>query len=282
VPAPFASDLVDWFKSLRITNLSLDDLRPILDDLGVIDLPSLMYVHQEKLLSRDTLVQAKIKVAQAGLFIAAVTKVCVCVARIPTCPLILSSSQLVNTTPPSGVIPSTLPPPTASATTAQPPQDPPDIFILLRFAEALEEAKALKAALAACGANVFLCAVDPGASINKAIITALESSRLVVILATRTYGKETGFPCSTYEELEYIVGHKKPFFLVKMCDEYQEPHAKFHLPVTTMHYLGQPQTPQERTCVPPQLLVEIMQKLSTVPGRRLSTSASSTFVPHSG
>ncbi len=185
--------------------------------------------------------------------------------------------QLGNATPPIAVVP-------ASATTAPSPPDPPDIFISLRFAEALDEAKALKAALTACGANVFLCAVDPGDAIDQAIITALGSCRLVVILATRTYGKATGFPCSTHEELKYIIGHKKPFFLVKMCEEYEEEYAKFHLPVTTMHYLWQPQTPQERSRAPPQLVEDIMQKLSTVPGRRGLSAASgpAKFVPHSG
>jgi hypothetical protein len=75
VPAPFASDLADWFKSLHITNLSLDDLRPVLDDLGVADLPALAYAYREKAFTRDSLVQAKIKFAQAGLFIDAVSKV---------------------------------------------------------------------------------------------------------------------------------------------------------------------------------------------------------------
>jgi hypothetical protein len=69
------------------------------------------------------------------------------------------------------------------------------------------------------------------------------------------------------------VGHRKPYFLVKMCDEYEEEYAKFHLPVTTMHYPWQPATAAERTRVPPQLVTDIISKLGTIPERSRPVSA---------
>jgi hypothetical protein len=186
------------------------------------------------------------------------------------------SPQLVPASSSSSTVDSSSPTKPSPTSAPNSPQDFPDIFISLRFVEALEEAKALKTALTVFGLNVFLCAVDPGDAIDQAIITALENCRLVVIMATRTYGRATGFPCSTHEELKYIVGHKKPFFLVKMCDEYEEAYAKFNLPVQTMHFPWQPATAAERNRVPPQLVVDIINKLGTIPERNRPVSASSS------
>jgi hypothetical protein len=77
-PAPteeLAKDLLDWFASLRIANLTLDTVRPVFTDLGVSDLDSLTYVYQEGLISRDSLGKAGIKAAPAGLFLSAIARV---------------------------------------------------------------------------------------------------------------------------------------------------------------------------------------------------------------
>lgn len=136
-----------------------------------------------------------------------------------------------------------------------------DIFISLRFAEAMEEAKALKQKLEKRKIRVFLCAVPEGESLADAIIMALHMSSLVLILGTPTYGQKTSSPFSTYHELNYIVDNKKPMFLVKMCDEFLEPYAKFHLPSAISYYPWRPMTLAERQDVPEELIDRVLTRL---------------------
>lgn len=135
-----------------------------------------------------------------------------------------------------------------------------DAFISLRFAEAMEEAKALKVQLEKRHLRVFLCAVPEGESLADAIIGALHASSLVVILGTATYGQKTASSFSTYHELNYIVDNKKPMFLVKMCEEFVEPFAKFHLPSAIAYYPWRPMTPVERQNIPPELVERIVTR----------------------
>eukprot|EP00730_Choanoeca_flexa_P006685 TRINITY_DN12203_c2_g4_i2.p1 TRINITY_DN12203_c2_g4~~TRINITY_DN12203_c2_g4_i2.p1 ORF type:complete len:294 (+),score=43.58 TRINITY_DN12203_c2_g4_i2:140-1021(+) len=60
----------------------------------------------------------------------------------------------------------------------------PDIFISLRFGEALPAAEALKAKLQAKGVSVFLCAVAAGGDLVDEIVENIDACRLVVILGT--------------------------------------------------------------------------------------------------
>ena len=128
-----------------------------------------------------------------------------------------------------------------------------DIFLSLRFSEALPEAESLKVALVARGLTVFLAAVQSGDSIVKEVSTNLVHCKLVVILGTRTYGKETTSSCSTFEELQYVMSKRKPFFLIKMCDEFEEVKAQFHL-VGDIAF--EPWRPTEKNPEPPHELVE--------------------------
>lgn len=134
-----------------------------------------------------------------------------------------------------------------------------DMFLSLRFAEAMEEAKALKKALEERNLRVFLCAVPEGESLEDAIIGALHVSSLVVILGTRTYGLKTASPFSTHNELRYIID-KKPYFLVKMCDEFLVPKAQFHFSSAISYYPWQPKTPEERRNVPGDLVDRIVAR----------------------
>lgn len=128
-----------------------------------------------------------------------------------------------------------------------------DIFISLRFLEAKTHGLALQQALERLGLTVFLCNVEPGGDIAAAVIAALTTCKLAVILGTETYGKNTGVGYSTVEELRYIIQEKKPFFLVKMCDQFTEPEARFRLPDSLAYYPWQPRSAAE---LPPADLVQ--------------------------
>lgn len=111
-----------------------------------------------------------------------------------------------------------------------------DIFISFRVSEAEREARALKRALERWDLRVFLCDVRTGNDAGRAIIQALSECRMVVVLGTRTYGKQTKASYSTYQELRYIMEERKPFFLIKMCNAFTEHAARFHLTGTTQHH----------------------------------------------
>lgn len=140
-----------------------------------------------------------------------------------------------------------------------------DIFISLRFAEALEEAKALTTALQTVGCSVFLCAVPEGDSLLEIVSRALSNSTLAVILGTRTYGQKNSQALfNTFQELTFILEQKKPFFLVKMCEKFSEPHTQLLLSTAISHYPWLPKTEAERRSVPPQLVLNILTKLSNI------------------
>ncbi len=67
------------------------------------------------------------------------------------------------------------------------------IFISLRFSEAMPEAIALKEELERSGVSAFLCAVPEGDDIASAIINAIDQCRLVVVMGTLTCVAPTGF-----------------------------------------------------------------------------------------
>lgn len=128
----------------------------------------------------------------------------------------------------------------------------------------MEEAKALKVELEKRQLRVFLCSVPEGESLADAIIGALHAGCLVVILGTATYGQKTASPFSTYQELTYIIDKKKPMFLVKMCKEFLEPYAQFHLPSTISFYRWLPATLAERQTVPTDLVDRVMARFLQV------------------
>jgi hypothetical protein len=133
------------------------------------------------------------------------------------------------------------------------------IFLSLRFDEATNEAKFLKAELEQRGVACFLCDVSPGGSIRDTIVKGLSTCDLVVILGTRTYGKDTGVAFCTKNELDFIIDRKKPFFLIKMCDVFEEDVTCFHLPSHISHHRWDPGTP-----APLGLIESIVKKLSII------------------
>jgi hypothetical protein len=140
------------------------------------------------------------------------------------------------------------------------------IFISLRFAEAGREANALKNALEARGISTFLCAVLPGVDISSEIAEALHGCQLAIIMGTKTYGKNTGVGFSTFEELRYIYEQKKPFFLVKMCDRFEEHQTVFRLGNSVSYLEWLPPRP-----MPGDLISKIVERLASVAGGFSST-----------
>jgi hypothetical protein len=133
------------------------------------------------------------------------------------------------------------------------------IFISLRFAEARPEAEALKRALEKRGISTFLCAVQSGEDIKREIVKALHGCQLAIIMGTRTYGKDTGAKFSTFEELRFIINELKPFFLVKMCDRFDEAETRFSLGDSVMYFQWLPDHP-----IPEDLVPEIVEKLASI------------------
>jgi hypothetical protein len=109
-------------------------------------------------------------------------------------------------------------------------------FIPIRFDEASEEATALKQVLAAAGVPSFQCAVEVGGDVEKEVVKYISSAPLVIIMGTKTCGKETKASFSTCQELRFVVERNIPIFLIKMCDDFEEPFAQFHLPMTISHF----------------------------------------------
>lgn len=135
--------------------------------------------------------------------------------------------------------------------------------------EAADEGLQLKEALEARGLNIFICDQFAGSNLMDIIYSALDAATLVVILASITYGRRTSSGFSTYEELyalwakqpsprptprpthsaaellvmwwsratcsQYTLDEGKPFYLIKMCERWSEPHVRGQLGARTMY-----------------------------------------------
>lgn len=115
------------------------------------------------------------------------------------------------------------------------PNYPPDVFLSVRFGEAMQEATALKQSLEARGICTFLCNETPGADLLSAISSAIDKCRLAVMLASKTYGRATNELFDTRTELSFIISEKKPFYLIKMCERWEEATTRMVLGATTMY-----------------------------------------------
>ena len=136
-----------------------------------------------------------------------------------------------------------------------------DIFISLRFGEALRQAQMLKAALEEAGLSCFLCSVTEGDSIVSAVAENLVDAKLVVVLGTATYGQKTASSYSTYQEMAYFMEEKKPFFLIKMCDQFEEKMTRFFFNTTVSYYSWME---KDQEAVPKALVARIKEKLNSV------------------
>ncbi len=138
-----------------------------------------------------------------------------------------------------------------------------DVFLSLRFSEAMDEAVALQTALQDRGLSVFLCDVAPGGDIAQTVIRTLSNCKMAVILGTKTYGQKTKSGFSNFEELRHIINEQKDYFLIKMCDRFEEEETRFRLPPDISYYLWKP-VGAARKQVPGDLVEQIVKKHSGV------------------
>jgi hypothetical protein len=140
-------------------------------------------------------------------------------------------------------------------------EDAPDIFISLRFCEASAAGEILKAKLEARGLSVFLCSVDAGGDLFDEIVGNIDRCRLVVILGTKTYGKDTGVGFCTADELKFIVSEKKAIYLVKMCERFDEALTRFSLGNHVAFHEWMPTGDIQQRSIPEALVDAIVKKL---------------------
>lgn len=134
------------------------------------------------------------------------------------------------------------------------------IFISYRFVESRNEARVLKDALEANGISTYLCdKVLSGKNIKDEIVSALSDCQLVIIMGSLTYGRNTGAKFSTHEELNFIIHESKPYFLIKMCDRFEEVDTRFQIPGFISYVQWLPGTPIPDTVVP-----DIIQRLASI------------------
>ena len=90
------------------------------------------------------------------------------------------------------------------------------MFISFRFKESEKEAIALKGALEARGHRTFVSNETAGSDLQEAIATAIDQSKVQVLLATKSYGTKTNQQYSTYQEMNYALDNSP--FLIKMTE----------------------------------------------------------------
>ena len=145
------------------------------------------------------------------------------------------------------------------------------IFISLRFGESLKEATELKYHLEKKGYSCFLCDIPNGEDIKEEIIFQLAGCRLAIVMGTLTYGVKTAATFGTAEEMEFIIDRKKPFFMIKMCDDFQEARTIFNFPGKIMYDYWKP-----GSALPSSLISNIEKKLHSLSIEPASVVASSS------
>lgn len=136
-----------------------------------------------------------------------------------------------------------------------------DVFISLRFSEAEQEAKMLQQALNNRGKKTFICDVGPGGNLIDSIIEALTESKLTIIMGTKTYGQQGTTKFSSKQELSFIMQEDKPFYLIKMCERFEDAKTRFYLNEDVSYQLWEPGTP-----MPDNLVTNIEKRLTELEG----------------
>ena len=75
-------------------------------------------------------------------------------------------------------------------------------------------------------------------------------------MGSHSYGAKTNGLFDTCSEMNFIVSERKPYYLVKMCDEWMEPHVRMTLGANIMFkrwHSGEP--------MPLGIVEEILTKL---------------------
>jgi hypothetical protein len=123
------------------------------------------------------------------------------------------------------------------------------VFISFRLSEAGSAAEHLKAALSLRNVTAFVAHVDSSGNIAEDVSAALLDCELFVILGTANFGEETDVQFSTFNELRMARQEMKPLFLIKMCDDFRVPMARFWLPESMPYVVWEPCTDVPREVV---------------------------------
>mmetsp|Transcript_3286 Transcript_3286/g.6423 ORF Transcript_3286/g.6423 Transcript_3286/m.6423 type:complete len:90 (+) Transcript_3286:89-358(+) len=78
---------------------------------------------------------------------------------------------------------------------------------------------------------------------------------MIIIMGTEDYGCPGTVNFSTKEELVFILQEKKPFFLIKMCERFEDSKTRFQLPDDTSYVPWTPGKP-----VPDDLIGKMLDK----------------------
>ena len=120
-----------------------------------------------------------------------------------------------------------------------------DIFFSMRFnsQELKEAAQLVQRELIGRGINAVIIDTEQSQNIETTVIRTLEQAKLVLIFGSKDYGVDTKTLYCSFKELEYTILHDKPFFLIKMCQQFDDATTRNRLPaslLTTQWNLGQP------------------------------------------
>lgn len=98
-----------------------------------------------------------------------------------------------------------------------------------------------------------------GTNILKAVVDGIVGCSLAILMGSADYGTPGTVKFSTNEELNFILGEDKPYFLIKRCDKFESEYTRFRLPESIKYFewkLG--------TELPITLLDEIELRLKSV------------------
>lgn len=149
------------------------------------------------------------------------------------------------------------------------PQQSVDVLLSLRFNATgpKKEAEQVKRALVERRINAVIINTEAGENVEIEVANALSECKLAILFANEDYGEVTNCTYSTYGELGYILDHKKPFILIKMCQTYASSVTRLRLPSSISSIFWAPGMP-----IPPDLTHRILEKYHAI------TGLASTFV----
>lgn len=137
------------------------------------------------------------------------------------------------------------------------------IFLSFRVLEARKQALALKAALEANGYKTFCSEADipRGKDWIRTISEALDKCRMVIVLATTTYGGQGTDAFATGEELAMARRTKKELYIVPMAKQWEDATTRMLLGTMQM---GKPWTTSPDK-VPNELLEDLLSCCKDIP-----------------
>jgi hypothetical protein len=132
-----------------------------------------------------------------------------------------------------------------------------DVFISLRYCEALDQATLIKTALAEHHINAVIIDAENGEDIDKKIVSSIDKAKLCILMGSKQYGLETNSTFNTKQELQYILSEKKPYFIIKMCDRYELSTTRLKLNDAILYYPWTDAGP-----IPSDLIPKIVDKFT--------------------